>query len=301
MDVLTSQPPVTAGVDGSDESLRAVRWAAREAARRAAPLRLVTAFGWADRRAAIGHRRDRAWWALLRRGADGLVATAADIARAEAPDVAIEQIAVAGRAADVLRADSRTAGLLVIGGSGAGRLGGLVAGSVAVGVATGAHCPVVVVRGADCLARAEMGLPVVLGVDGSAGGEVATAFAFEAAAARSVPLIAVHAWWDPVAGPALARFLDLDAIEADERDRLAHRLAGWIEKHPSVAVGRAVLRDRPAHALLQHAAQAQLLVVGSRGRSELAGAVLGSVSNAVVHRAPCPVAVIRPHTPRPVR
>ena len=103
----------------------------------------------------------------------------------------------------------------------------------------------------------------------------------------------MHTWWDPIAGPALSRFLDLDAIESDERRRLDDLLAGWSEKHPQVVVDRSVSRDRPVHALLEHAARAQLLVVGSRGRGELTGLVLGSVSNAVVHRAPCPVAVVR--------
>jgi nucleotide-binding universal stress UspA family protein len=113
-----------------------------------------------------------------------------------------------------------------------------------------------------------------------------------------VPLIAVHTWWDPVAGPALARFLDLDAVEADERRRLDERLAGWSEKHPEVPVGRSVTRELPARALMDHAARAQLVVVGSRGRGELAGLVLGSVGNALVHGAPCPVAVVRPASGR---
>ena len=55
-----------------------------------------------------------------------------------------------------------------------------------------------------------------------------------------------------------------------------------------------VARDRPVHQLLERSRGAQLVVVGSRGHGELAGMVLGSVSNALVHKADCPVAVVRP-------
>ncbi|MFC5286747.1 universal stress protein [Actinokineospora guangxiensis] len=87
---------------------------------------------------------------------------------------------------------------------------------------------------------------------------------------------------------------DWDAIATDEKAVLAERLAGWSEKYPDVPVQRAVIRDRPAHALLLQAAQAQLLVVGSRGTSPLAGVLLGSTAQTVLHHAPCPVAVVRP-------
>ncbi len=137
-------------------------------------------------------------------------------------------------------------------------------------------------------------LPVVVGVDGSPTSEAAVGFAYEAAASRRVGLVAVHTWSDTVADPELAVLLDRQVIEDGERRVLAERLAGWGEKFPDVAVERVVTCDGPAHALLGRAAGAQLVVVGSRGRGEFAGLVLGSVSNALVHRAPCPVAVVRP-------
>jgi nucleotide-binding universal stress UspA family protein len=74
---------------------------------------------------------------------------------------------------------------------------------------------------------------------------------------------------------------------------LAARLAGWAEKYPEVEVRRVVERDRPAPALLEQAAGAQLVVVGSRGRGGLAGMLLGSVSHNVLHHSPCPVLVVR--------
>ena len=59
-------------------------------------------------------------------------------------------------------------------------------------------------------------------------------------------------------------------------------------------VHRRVVRDRPADALITLSEDARLVVVGSRGRGGLVGAVLGSVGRAVLHRAHCPVAVVRP-------
>lgn len=74
---------------------------------------------------------------------------------------------------------------------------------------------------------------------------------------------------------------------------LAERLAGWREKYPDVVVDRFVVLDRPVAALLGFAEHAQLLVVGTRGHGALAGALLGSTSQALVHHSPCPVAVVR--------
>jgi nucleotide-binding universal stress UspA family protein len=153
-----------------------------------------------------------------------------------------------------------------------------------------APCPVVVVRGS---VEIDPSRPVVLGVDGSPAGEAAIGFAFQAAADRSAPLTAVHAWWDTVLdqSPAVL-FRDEDQVTAQEQ--LAQRLAGWQEKYPQVQVTRVVARDRAVHLLLDRSRDAQLVVVGSRGHGEFAGLVLGSVSNALVHKAGCPVAVVRP-------
>jgi nucleotide-binding universal stress UspA family protein len=112
---------------------------------------------------------------------------------------------------------------------------------------------------------------------------------------REVPLIAVHAWTDSMLEAAVAPLLDWDAIEADEHRLLAEQLAGWSVKYPDVEVRRVVARDRPAHVLIEQATgtAAQLVIVGSHGRGGVAGLVLGSVSHAVLHRSPCPVAVVR--------
>ena len=295
MDVQHS-PAVMVGVDGSVMAMRAVRWGAAEAARRGVAVRLVSAV--LGDTAPVEHPELplRYWDAMVERARVTLAEAAAVVGR-EVPGIEVETELVTGHPVAVLRAEAERALLAVIGDRGLSRVEGLLAGSVSVALATHAACPVVVVRGPEASGTAA--LPVVVGVDGSPTSESAIGFAFESAASRRVGLVAVHTWCDTVADIELAVLPDRQAIEDGEHRLLAERLAGWAEKFPDVPVERRVIRDGAAHALLDQASRAQLVVVGSRGRGEFAGLVLGSVSNALLHRAPCPVAVARaPHTGR---
>jgi nucleotide-binding universal stress UspA family protein len=107
-------------------------------------------------------------------------------------------------------------------------------------------------------------------------------------------LLATHVWWDQFFDPATLPEQDWDALVRREERRLAERLAGWQEKYPDVDVEPRVARDVPARALIDLSRRAQLVVVGSRGRGGGIRSLLGSVSHAVVHRADCPVAIVRP-------
>lgn len=285
---------VVVGVDGTESAQRAVRWGAAEASRRRVPLRLVTAFGWPSERY-IGHQEiAKNYRGRLFDQVSGELAGAAAIAELAAPGIEIEQQLTVGYPIPVLVEEAERASLIAIGDRGAGRIEGALAGSVAVALATHAACPVVVVRESDEAPSGTASLPVVVGVDGSPTSEAAIAFAYESAAARNVPLVAVHTWLDRTFEPTLAPMLDWKAIETEERQVLSQRLAGWAEKYPDVEVEQLVTCDRPTATLLEQATAAQLVVVGSRGRGGFAGRVLGSVSNALVHRSPCPVAVVRP-------
>jgi nucleotide-binding universal stress UspA family protein len=288
MDTEGRRRTVIVGVDGSEEALRAVRWAVPEARRRQATLRLVTAFAWTDDRmvgwpglgqAAYGER--------LRAAAEHDLAAAASVAAQLDPDLPVEQDLVLGFPGGVLVDQARGAELLVVGDNGRGRLGSVLAGSVAVGVAAHAACPVVVVRGVE--PQPDERLPVVVGIDGTPLSEAAVAFAFEAASARRAPLVAVHTW----VGPLIAELVDWQSAAVESEESLAERLAGWGAKYPDVHVQRVVARTSAARALLDQAARAQLVVVGCRGHGEMAGLLLDSVSNALVHTAPCPVVIVR--------
>jgi nucleotide-binding universal stress UspA family protein len=291
MDTQLHRPTVVVGVDGSDHALRAVRWGAAEAERRRVPLRLVTAFDLTG-----GHAAGR--WAGEERHRDALLhrirkqlAAAAVVASREDRGIEVEQQLLVGHPISVLGAESEHARIVVIGDRGLGRVEGLLVGSVAVGLAVRASCPVVVVRGAEQEPAQAGSRPVVVGVDGSPGGEVALGFAFDAASARHVPLVAVSAWTDPIVDPVVQPWGE---IEVAARDMLAGRLAGWMSKFPEVAVEQVVACGPAARILLHQAERAQLLVVGSRGHGQFAGLLLGSVSHAALYRAPCPVAVVRP-------
>ena len=287
---------VVVGVDGSADALRAVRWAVPEARRRRAVLRLVHAFAWTDDRMVgmpgLGREDygDRLR-AAAQRGLSAAAAVASELDRT----VPVESELVLGTAAGVLVEQSQSAELAVVGDRGRGRITSMLAGSVAVGVAAHAACPVVVVRGSATAVGGPptQPPPVVVGVDGTPLSEAALAFAFDAASTRSAPLLAVHTWLEALADPDMAPLVDWRGLTEDETVALGERLAGWGEKYPDVIVERVVVEGRAAQVLRDLSRAAQLVVVGSRGRGEFAGLVLGSVSSALVHGAWCPVAVVR--------
>jgi nucleotide-binding universal stress UspA family protein len=175
---------------------------------------------------------------------------------------------------------------VVVGSRGRGGMAGMLLGSVSWQVAAHAHCPVVVVRGHWRSAGGYAPGPVVVGTDGSPASDAVLGFGFEEAALRGAPLLAVCALAD--APGCLGGDLNLqqDAEQAITRHE---------KEHPEVAVQRQVAQGGARAALLAAAHDAQLLVVGSRGRGGIKGMLLGSVSQAVLHHAPCPVAVVRPH------
>lgn len=283
---------VAVGVDGSDSAFRAVRWAADEAGRRREPLRLVTAFGWTDDRVVGTPGLGTHFHDILLAQSRKALAEAVAVAAGQRPGLEITHELRTGYPIGVLADEAHRARLMVVGDRGTNGVSGLLAGSVAVALAAHAACPVVVVRGDEPVGSSA--LPVVVGVDGSPVSEAAIAFAFQTAAERSAPLTAVHTWSDISLDLGLTTQPFPDEIQVSEQEVLAERLAGWSEKYPDVAVERIVARDRPAHLLIEQSRRAQLVVVGSRGHGEFAGMVLGSVSNALVHRSACPVAVVRP-------
>ena len=157
--------------------------------------------------------------------------------------------------------------LAVVGNRGRGGLIGLLVGSVAAAVATHATCPVVVVHGKDRPAEG----PVVVGVDGSPVSEDALAFAFDAAAARRVPLVALHSYQPPVFHPDAVTVVDWEAAYTEEQEVLAERLAGWGERYPGVPVERVLVEGVPAAVLVERSETAQLVVVGSHGHGASQG------------------------------
>ncbi|MFE6861391.1 universal stress protein [Nocardia sp. NPDC057668] len=285
--------PIVVGVDGSPAAADAVRWAAGVAAERGRELLVATGTNLDVTRALLGSysQLQPDVTESIHQYGDEKVAAASELARELYPAVVVRTEVSSAHPASLLIDLSATAHLLVIGGpvdrTGAGRLG-----SILLSVASKSEGAVVVVRGAE---RRWSDGPVVVGVDGSSTSAAATAAAFEEAALRGVPLVAVHAWQEPLF-ESYARLLQPPADPQDilraEEEVLGERLAGWQERFPEVNVRREVTLGDARELLADWSERAQLLVVGSRGRGAIVGGLLGSTSNTLVQRSHCPVMVV---------
>jgi len=287
--------PIMVGVDGSDTSTEAARWAAGEGRLRGRPVRVVCVYAWPVPPVPFAPPPSNWTEVSLRAGADAVVADAVAAVRQAAPEVGVSGVALSGLAAQKLIEVSAGAGMVVVGHRGYGGFAALRLGSVAARVAAHAHCPVVVVRpGAG--ERVVQPPVVLVGVDGSPASDAAVGFAFEEVDRRGGAVRALHSWeppaspWRSEMRPSLPDFAEVTAGEAR---RVAQWIQPWDDNHPRVAVAQSVTSDRPAAALIEAAKDATLLVVGSRGHGGFTGLLLGSVSQQVIHHAPCPVAVIR--------
>jgi len=287
--------PVIVGVDGSPSSLTAVDVAAREARLRGTSLRVVHALG----RPAAHLPSGAAPWSPADHGLEPMVhgglARAEERARAAEPGLEVTRSVVAGDALEVLEIESRSAALTVVGSRGRTGFTGLLLGSTAVHLAAHGHGPLMVVRG-----RPDPAGPVLLAVDGSPAGERAVEFAFAEAALRGAPLVALHVWntWSERAyegpgDPLTAVVADADRLREAEQRLLAGAVAAWQEAYPEVTVERRLVRSRVRNALIDASREAQLVVVGARGSGGFTGLLLGSVSQALLHHAHCPVTVVR--------
>jgi nucleotide-binding universal stress UspA family protein len=282
--------PVVVGVDGSPSSLDALDVAAEEARLRRVPLRIVHAFVWPYLGVPLGPSPFGPPEGGLQNQALRIVDEAVERALKVAPGVDVDGEVLTGGGAALLVAESRTARMVVVGDRGLGGFTGLLIGSVAVQLAAHAQCPVLVVRG-----QSHPSGPVVVGVDGSPEASGAVMQAFEEAWLREARLVALHAWLDPVArepGDMLPLVHDVDQVRNEEARGLAEAVAGCREEYPDVTVREELVRGPARAALIDASVEAQLLVVGTRGRGGIRGLLLGSVSQAVLHHAQCPVLAV---------
>ncbi|WP_433358379.1 universal stress protein [Micromonospora saelicesensis] len=282
---------VVVGVDGSESALRAVRLAATEAARRHRPLRVVHGFIWPLLHVPVSPAPDAPPGGGLRHRAEELVEAAVREAEATVPGLSISGEIIDGEAAAVLVGESPTAALIVLGDRGLGGFSALLVGSVAVQVAAYADCPVLVARGTQ---RPDE--PVLVAVDGSDASRLAADFAAETAVSLGVPLVAVHAYRHPgSSGPGDMQPLVYDEakLHGEQERMLAGWLTGLTEDHQGLRLTCQVVHGRPGTVLAEASRSAQLAVVGGRGRGEVTGLLLGSVSQSMLHHAQCPVVVVR--------
>jgi nucleotide-binding universal stress UspA family protein len=283
--------PVVVGVDGSEQSLRAVEWAALEARRHSAPLRIVSAPVPAPRIHACNATPEEITCALR-----GMAARALDAAITRcgevAPDLPLTTGLLSGPPALAVAESGAGASMLVVGARGAGGFAAMVLGSVSRYVASCAPCPVVVVREESMAVHRE----IAVGVRDPQDTGAALAFAFEEAALRHADLVVVHTWhWPPVVplrpAPGMVP-ADTDRITAEAASGLAAALQERSEKYPGVRVRQDVIHGHPARVLASYSARTDLVVLGRHGHPGGAGPGIGSVQHAVLDHAHGPVAVI---------
>ena len=190
--------PIVAATDGSEESLRAVEWAASEAILHAAPLRIVSAAPPPPVMTALQIRPDRDHVAdFIRSEQDLALHTAASRAARVAPGLVIVTHPVAGPPAQAVAESGSGASMLVVGSRGAGAFTALTLGSVSRYAAAHAACPVVVIRDLPPVASGLVGVGVG-DLEDCAG---PLTFAFEEASLRKAAVLALHAWAGPAPRP----------------------------------------------------------------------------------------------------
>ncbi|MFI7497959.1 universal stress protein [Streptomyces sp. NPDC049687] len=287
------QPVVTVGLDGSPESLAAARWAADEAEKRRLTLRLLHAWPLlAPEPARVRSEVDQNYWAKR------LVHTAQAELQAHHPNLAVVGNLVADDARKALLQAASESEMLVLGSRGLEPVESYFLGDVSMPVVARAERPVVLLRAetpkegpASTPAR-----PVVVALKLRGSSDEVLDFAFHTAAARGVPLLAVHGRSVPLHAHT-PWGVDHDVSEEmtkEARKELDSALRPWHEKYPQVDVADTVRLVSPAKAVVQAAEGAALLVVGRHAHRHGVAPHLGPVAQAAVHHGRCPVAVV-PH------
>jgi nucleotide-binding universal stress UspA family protein len=273
-----SAKPIVTATDGSEASLRAVEWAAKEAVLRGAPLRIVSAAELLPRMIGSHGASDYDTVTdVLRKDRDRALAAGADRAAKTAPGLLIDTDQLTGAPAQAVTESGSGAMMLVVGSRGVSEFAAMILGSVSRYAAIHAPCPVVVVREQAGAAHRQVGVGIA-DPDTSA---AALEFAFEEAALRKASLIAVHAWHTPQGDISRAgdQFTapGRDRIEAAATAKLDELLGDWRDKYPDVPVSHDVVHGHAGRALAGLSARADLVVLGRHAAHHGPGSVLHAV------------------------
>jgi nucleotide-binding universal stress UspA family protein len=284
---------IVVGIDDSPAARLAVQWAARDAELRKIPLTLVHAISPEVStllRTPLPAGLMRWQQDHGRRLVDEALKVVEEASLRGGP-AGIHSEILSSAAVPTLVDLSKDAEMVVTGAQGSGRWPGRLLGSVSSGLLRYAHCPVAIIHNQDPAMPYPSQAPVLVGIDGSPASELATATAFDEASRRHVGVIALHAWSDLDVSEWPG--IDWPATQSMAEEVLAERLAGWQEQYPDVQVSRTVVQAQPARQLVEQSEEAQLIVVGSRGRGGFAGMLVGSVGETVAEMARVPVIVAR--------
>jgi nucleotide-binding universal stress UspA family protein len=285
---------IVVGVDGSADADAALRWAVGEAWLRRTTVTAVLAWSPDDCPAAVEDRADASGIPGVEAAAWQVLRDAAARARDADRPVPVFERAVYRDAVEALLDAAEQADMLVVGRNGSGRLRRFLMGSVSAACLHTTRVPVVVVRRQAAPDTPDDSRGVLVGVDGSPASISALRWAAGEAALRGAPLTVAHAWTPmPPAYAAYHTGFDGAAMERAARAVLDDCLDQGLADRADLAVDARLVLGGAAQGLLDLAAEARLLVVGSRGRGGFRELLLGSTSHQCVHHAPCPVAVLR--------
>jgi nucleotide-binding universal stress UspA family protein len=279
-------PLIVAGVDGSAESLAAVRYAAAAAEMRRCDLLVVHAFP--PPPPLLSPRDIVAVLSASRRDGEKLMAAAA-AQLAIPPKVHIHTLAEPGDATSVLAGAARWADMLVLGRDRVSWGERILFGAVTSQVARRIKAPLVVVPRGWRAGHVGKPPPVVVALDGETSADAALSVAFQEAQLRRTRLIVLHA--EPIGRSAR----DVVAAGFD----LAVQLAKWKEDHPKVAVSKVMVSGDPDAQLVRWSRSAAVLVIG-RPHQLKWGSWMRSVAHNVMKQTHCPL-IIAPQNPVPVK
>ena len=284
-----SAKPIVAGTDGSEESLRAVDWAAREAALRGAPLRIVAAAAVLPRMISrAGPGQYDTVTDVLDKDRDRALAVAAERAAKSAHGALIDTDQLTGPPAQAVVESGSGALMLVVGSRGIGAFTALLLGSVSRYAASHASCPVVVVRDEEPGPHGLVGVGV--GDLDNCGDSLS--FAFEEASLRHASVLALHAWHTPQTDISRAGQMsaapEQRAVAADAARHLDTLLEKWRAKYPDVPASQEIVHGHPGRALIGLSARADLVVIGRHSGHQGPG----SVRHAVLTHAHGPVVIV---------
>ncbi|WP_017615033.1 universal stress protein [Nocardiopsis salina] len=294
---------VVVGVDGSDHARAALEWAAAEAVRRGAVLRIVHALGMPVVVSAYDGTTRFQPTDEMSGQATRVLVEARERAVGLQPGLESETVTALEEAPLALIRHSHPHDLIVLGARGLGTVAAAFVGSVSVRVAAHAPCPVVVVPHDDQGRPATTSLDrIVVGVDGSRNARRALGLAVDMATENGGELLVVHSWevpypYDPVAMTAAGYRPQEDVFEQQAQELVADLLADTLEDGNDANIEVSVVRTQapPVDAVLRAAEGADAIVVGSRGRGTVRGLLLGSVSQGILHRSRIPVVVLPKH------
>lgn len=278
---------IVVGVDGSAPSKVALAWGIEQAARTGAQVQAVIAWYWFPM--PIQPIQDADFKGL----AEDLLTEAIRETVKCPPDVKIDSAVTLGDPSRVLLEASHGADMLVVGNRGKGGLREALLGSVSQYCVQHATCPVAVLREASHLHDHER--RIVVGVDGSRSSKAALRWAIRQASITDMDVEAIAAWTIPT---YYGYSLFADGVQADDIAGPARRMiiktideVGGADAEGKIT--SAVIHGDAAQVLVDASARAALLVLGNRGHSVLAEALLGSVSQRCVHHATCPVVIVQ--------